>query len=151
MQQLRKPRWRPPNWAFGPVWTFLYCSMGYAAYRVWTELGNPCVLNPISIPHPLNLFLIQLLMNWIWTPIFFGMKHITFVSGYYCLVLQLCLLVVDTINKKPGLQNKSHYSNSVPNLAQFHIHNFIQVAVLLIHNSVGNLVSWISLSKYWHS
>ncbi|KAK4296061.1 hypothetical protein Pmani_031418 [Petrolisthes manimaculis] len=77
-KQLRKPNWRPPNWTFGPVWTFLYCTMGYASYRVWTELGYPSLLgSPFHLPYPLNAFLLQLVMNWLWTPMFFGMKNIT--------------------------------------------------------------------------
>lgn len=33
---LRQPPFRPPPWVFGPAWTLLYGSMGYAAYRAWT-------------------------------------------------------------------------------------------------------------------
>jgi benzodiazapine receptor len=33
---LRQPPFRPPPWVFGPAWTFLYGSMGFAAYRAWT-------------------------------------------------------------------------------------------------------------------
>ncbi len=33
---LRQPPFRPPPWVFGPAWTLLYGSMGFAAYRAWT-------------------------------------------------------------------------------------------------------------------
>lgn len=72
-----KPSWRPPNWAFGPVWTFLYTSMGYSSYVVWKELGAPNLLYVTSLPIPIQLYILQLTLNWMWTPIFFGAKHLT--------------------------------------------------------------------------
>ena len=35
-KELRQPPLAPPPWVFGPAWTCLYASMGYAAYRAWT-------------------------------------------------------------------------------------------------------------------
>ena len=65
---LHKPFFNPPSWIFGPVWTLLYIMMAVAAWRVWLE-G--------SIAKPaLNLFFIQLVLNFFWTIIFFGMKNI---------------------------------------------------------------------------
>lgn len=63
---LNKPAWNPPNWVFGPVWTTLYIMMGVSAWLVW-RTG--------SARRALAVFLIQLLLNALWTPVFFGLKQ----------------------------------------------------------------------------
>lgn len=67
---LNKPVWNPPAWLFGPVWTVLYLMMGTAAWVVWREGGLQ------SRRWSLGLFLLQLFLNAIWTPVFFAMHQI---------------------------------------------------------------------------
>lgn len=63
---LRKPRWTPPNRLFGPVWTVLYVAMAIAAWLVWRKAGLTAV--------PMQLFLLQLLLNVAWSAVFFRLR-----------------------------------------------------------------------------
>ena len=64
--QLERPSFQPPNWSFGVVWTALYAMMGIALAAIWNE--------PRSRRRnvALGLFATQLLLNFAWSPIFFG-------------------------------------------------------------------------------
>jgi benzodiazapine receptor len=62
-QSLEKPSLFPPAWVFGPVWTVLYITLGIALVQIKKER-----------PQLLFLFCLQLLLNFIWTPVFF-LKH----------------------------------------------------------------------------
>jgi tryptophan-rich sensory protein len=64
---LRKPAWNPPGWVFGPAWTALYTMMAVAAWLVWKRGGF------VAHRRPLALFLAQLGLNAVWTPLFFGL------------------------------------------------------------------------------
>lgn len=84
-QALDKPAFTPPNWLFGPVWTLLYALMGLAAYLVW-RAGT----DRHDVRTALGLFVAQLVLNGIWTPIFFGAGSI--VGGAVVIVGLLVVL-----------------------------------------------------------
>lgn len=63
---LIKPSFSPPNWIFGPVWTTLYILMGISLYLVWKKKKVPVI------------FWIQLILNAVWSMIFFGMRNPAF-------------------------------------------------------------------------
>ena len=66
---LIKPIWNPPGWVFGPVWTGLYVMMAVAAWLVWREGAWKRQRGPLT------LYLIQWLLNAIWTPLFFALHQ----------------------------------------------------------------------------
>jgi len=65
---LAKPSWNPPSSVFAPVWTTLYVLMGIAAWLVWREAGFS------GARVALSLFAIQLLLNSLWSYLFFGLQ-----------------------------------------------------------------------------
>ncbi|MFA6435986.1 MAG: TspO/MBR family protein [Candidatus Gracilibacteria bacterium] len=65
---LEKPSFSPPNWLFGPAWTLLYALMGIALFLLWQKGWAKTKKAQI-------LFYIQLALNLIWSPLFFGLKR----------------------------------------------------------------------------
>ncbi len=64
---LAKPPFNPPNWVFAPVWTTLYALMGISAYLVY-EKGS----RRKEVRKALAIFGGQLLLNMLWSIVFFG-------------------------------------------------------------------------------
>lgn len=73
---LNKPKFNPPSYVFGPVWTGIYCSMGYASYLVYDKLQASNEGFNRSAQVALALYAGQLALNWAWTPIFFGLHSL---------------------------------------------------------------------------
>ncbi|RJP25008.1 MAG: tryptophan-rich sensory protein [Candidatus Omnitrophota bacterium] len=87
-QTLEKPSWTPPGWVFGPVWTFLYSSMGTAAWLIWEQ--RKCV----NIQPALILFGIQLFLNGLWSGIFFAWQNI---EAALCEIVVLWIAILWTM------------------------------------------------------
>jgi len=66
---LNKPIFAPPNWLFGPVWTLLYLLMGVSFYLIWKQGWQKKKVKTAGA-----FFLAQLTFNFIWSPIFFGLR-----------------------------------------------------------------------------
>ena len=86
--ELAQPSWAPPGSVFGPVWTTLFALMGIAAWLVWREGGFQ------KNKTALMLFLVQLVVNALWSWLFFAW-HL----GAYALIdlIVLWLLIVATL------------------------------------------------------
>jgi len=66
---LEKPPFTPPNWLFAPAWATLYVLMGIAAFLVWRK-----EVNREGAKLALMIFLIQLVLNALWSVVFFGLE-----------------------------------------------------------------------------
>jgi benzodiazapine receptor len=64
---LQKPSFNPPNWLFSPVWTALYIMIAVAGWRVWKAEPDGLAM---------GLWVIQMALNFLWSPVFFGMQLI---------------------------------------------------------------------------
>jgi len=85
--QLRRPEWTPPNWLFGPVWTTLYLMMALSAWLAWRGSNS-------GVPRfALILFGIQLVLNALWSVIFFGLRKI---GPAFAEVLLLWMMLIAT-------------------------------------------------------
>jgi benzodiazapine receptor len=63
---LQKPWFNPPNWVFGPAWTLLYILIAVAGWRIWG-------IGPARTAR--LLWIVQLVLNFAWTPVFFGLRQ----------------------------------------------------------------------------
>lgn len=88
-ESLRKPSWTPLNWLFPLAWTTLYLCMSLAAERVARQAG---VAPAVGLA--LALYTLQMGLNCLWTPVFFGLRRMR--AGMLVLAL-LWLAVAATL------------------------------------------------------
>ena len=68
--QLIKPSWSPPAWLFGPVWTFLYVLIAVSFGKVFLMFFQKKVSFIVILP-----FILNLIFNFAFTPLQFGLKN----------------------------------------------------------------------------
>jgi len=86
---LSRPDWAPPSSVFSPVWMALYTLMVIAAWLVWKERGIA------DARVPLGLFAIQLVLNALWSWLFFAWQKGALAAIE--IVLLLIFIVLTTI------------------------------------------------------
>lgn len=84
---LIKPVFQPPSWLFAPVWTILYILMGVSFWLIWKS-------HSAEKKHAMKWFFIQLALNGIWSPIFFGAHAI---DSALAIIVLLWLTILLTI------------------------------------------------------
>jgi tryptophan-rich sensory protein len=84
---LQKPSFSPPNWLFGPVWTCLYVMIAIAAYLVWQRRNDSSFYKATR-----TVYFVQLLLNFLWSIVFFWMHQI--LGALIIIVLLLASIVV---------------------------------------------------------
>jgi len=95
--QLQKPSFTPPDWVFGPAWTILYLLMAISVFLVWKKgMDYP------KVKQSLGLFLVQLALNSIWTPLFFGF-HLILSAFIEIIILWVAILATMLAFKRISL------------------------------------------------
>jgi len=92
---LVKPALNPPSWVFGPVWTTLFVLMGIAAFLVFSACKKELPMSEkIKIRIAMGLFVFQLVLNTLWSILFFGMQN---PAGAFVEIILLWLAIAATI------------------------------------------------------
>jgi Tryptophan-rich sensory protein (mitochondrial benzodiazepine receptor homolog) len=86
--EAEKVFWTPPSAVFGPVWTVLYALMSIAAWLVWRERKRT------DVRRPLTLYVVQLVLNSLWTPVFFGLYPFLGVAALWIAAIVIVALDV---------------------------------------------------------
>jgi len=96
---LAKPMFNPPSHIFGIIWPILYIIMGIAAGIIWNK---PIELK--SLHTALKFFLLQLILNGLWMPLFFGLQRIdlALVELVLLWIIILITAIVFYVHSKPA-------------------------------------------------
>ncbi len=111
----------PPNWLFAPMWVSLYFLIGVAFYYIWTkglrEDGNWLAA---------TIFSVQLILNVLWSLIFFGLHSLLFGAIE---IIFLWFFIAATIIEFHSIDKKAAYL-LFPYLSWVSIATLLNIAIL---------------------
>jgi tryptophan-rich sensory protein len=85
-ESLQKPVFNPPSWIFAPVWIILYTFMAISIFRIY----NLTTISNLDKNIMYVLYILQLLLNSSWTPMFFLLQEI----GFALMIIVLLLTII---------------------------------------------------------
>ncbi len=100
-EELIKPELTPPGFLFGIVWTILYILMGICLYLLLTK-----DLSSKEVRIAVAFFLIQLVLNFSWSYLFFGLENPF--AGLICVIL-LWIFILATIIASYKIDRRAAY------------------------------------------
>ena len=137
---LVKPSFNPPGWIFGPVWLILYTLMGIALYLVWLQIQKPTGIlawfkyklqrkKRERIQSAVVFFLIHLVINALWSLVFFGMKEL----GSALLVIILLWIMILVLVKEFFAIDKRAGFLLLPYLAWVSFATLLNYSILMLN------------------
>jgi benzodiazapine receptor len=87
-RNLTKPSFMPPSWAFPVAWTILYICLGLSLALLLNARGARG-RGPI-----ITLFVVQLLLNFSWSPVFFGMHKVGLALAIIAVMILLTIVLI---------------------------------------------------------
>lgn len=121
---LQKPFFAPPNWLFGPAWTLLYFLMGVSFFLIWRQ-----GLKKKQIRAASKYFFAQLALNFIWSPIFFGLR---FPELGLVVIIAMWFLILLTMKKFYPLSKVAFYL-LIPYLAWVSFATLLNAAIVILN------------------
>ena len=91
---LAKPSFNPPSWLFGPVWTALYLMIAVSGWRTFERDRRG---------GPMKLWWTQLVLNFLWSPVFFGAHQIGLALIIILLTFAAILAFIATASQQDGV------------------------------------------------
>jgi translocator protein len=67
---LKMPNWKPPDWAFGPIWTVIFVLAVIACVQVWRLADSPQAKQAIALSYGVNC-----VVNIAWSALYFKLKR----------------------------------------------------------------------------
>lgn len=124
---VNKPPLAPPAWLFPVAWTILYTLMGISSYLVLTSEAST-----EAIQEAMNIYSLQLLVNFLWPTFFFNFKWYLFAFFWLVLLWLLVLLMIwkfKDISKLAALLN-------IPYLLWLTFAGYLNFSIWLLNRSV---------------
>jgi len=121
---LAKPSWTPPNAWFGPIWSTLYVLIGIALFLVWRQ-----GLDRRDVRFAILIFVVQLVLNILWSLVFFGLQSIL---GGFIIIFVLWIAILANmiafyvISKPAGLL-------FIPYLIWVSIASYLNYSILILN------------------
>lgn len=121
-QSLNRPPLSPPGWLFPIMWTILYALMGYSAHLIYES-------DSFRKKGALMLYGAQLFANFLWSPVFFGLKSL---GGATVVILVMLVLIIAMLVRFWGIRRLAVYLN-LPYLVWSLYAAYLTIGVLVLN------------------